>query len=210
MGIIVVTFYYYAPKEKYGIKTRIKAKEIYRFIEGYSFYQSGGTNYWSMWPNSKNNKSLREISFDNWVLSFDKYNKDNESRSELSRFKKIFFDYSGKSKWTLLLDVSDNTHDNIPILMTDDVDPSLLIELMTAISMLKTTHENPQLHHGLFIKKDLSAFFVHPHYFMSGSAKRHGNINLDTSEWPDTLSYLTPTGVVSITIHGKHQRQAPK
>lgn len=195
-----------------GIQTRIDAKEICRFIEGYSFSFANGTNNWAMWPNDDcekvpSNNQTACLEFANWIGSFDKYARTPQEEAELSHFKKLITDASGRCRWTFMLNVSNETPDNIPILMTSNVDPALLTALMTGNEEgggLRGT-----LEHGMFLNKMLAAVFVNPDYFSSGRAKRHGVTEIDTRGWPNAVSYLTPTGVVSVCVR-KNGANVPK
>ena len=199
--IILYITKYSNSDDSIGVNTRSDAKKICRFVEGCSYYESLGSNYWSMWPNTNNIFSIEHNNtnnFNNWINNIDRLHKTTQAKNEFLNFKRTIFSKSNASKWVFLLNVVEDTPGNIPIMMTSDLDPALLIDLLKHDKNSHNTVEKDELKSGLFLMKNGLSFFVHPTYFSGGSAKRHGNDNIDTSQWPNNLYYLTQTGIVSV------------
>lgn len=149
---------------------------------------------WSCWPKLKDD-NLKEI--DNSTAYF-LYIMTANKLSHSKLWNKIF-NCKNVCKWTIAFDISSNTDKALPILFSADLDPEKLVNAMM-FSVNKNIELDLLFEPGVVLKKSNDIFFTSCKYFQTERAVNHGNVNVDFTNWPSEIFYLTPTGIVNIVI----------
>lgn len=176
------------------LRARSDLRSVSGMLNRISKDQNKSYDDWACWPKFKDSDLCR---IDTSTAYFSNAVASNElSNSEL--WNKIF-NSENKSKWTIAFDVSNNTDPALPILFSANLDPKKLISAMM-FSVNKNIEMNLLFEPGVVLKKSNDVFFTSSKYFQTERAMKHGNVNVNFTNWPSELFYLTPTGIVKVVV----------
>jgi hypothetical protein len=115
--------------------------------------------------------------------------------------ERCFFRENGESRWTILADPSDSTPDFVPFILSSGIDVAVLCDLLTGnpsparkVRLLKKGDEWGVLHF-----KEWKVLFLNNQSFEMQKRERTMKVFGKMSP-PYTATYLTPTGLVSVTF----------
>lgn len=156
------------------IKDRSEMYFVVRTLKAASREESSGTDEWLLWPKSD---TLEKTGCTNSTIFFSRFFDSTQFRYPSG----YIFDADGKSKWSILMDVSEMTDENIPALVSGRI--SLPLSVRANLSEV------------FFICTKDYSFEVVP-------SDPLGKIDvcLAVENECDRIRFLTPTGVVDVVF----------
>lgn len=121
---------------------------------------------------------------------------------DMNKLREIFFDEKGTCKWSVLLDVSAELADDIPVIVSSNIDLQKLMSFMISPPPKKGMSDW-DFGEGVIQQKSFKQYgcvLIRPEFFKSYNTGKYNPLRGDRLNWPSELSYLTPTGEVKTVL----------
>lgn len=184
-------------------------KTVSIILRELSLDQTDRKDEWVLWPrtsegdvSSNSTVFLRRLQKEPPVETlFPRMFEDMPTYPHAVASERCFFRENGESRWSLLVDPSESTPDFVPLVLSEGINVAVLCDLLTGkpyparkVRLLKKGDEWGVLHF-----KDWKIFFLNSQSFEVQKRERTMKMFGKMSP-PYVATYLTPTGLVSVTF----------
>lgn len=177
------------------VGARNGARQVVWALTTASLEISQGTDPWALWP--KSTSCIKAVSYSNSTDFFSLF-LDTIHTGDVILDKTTVFNEKGLSKWTILLNASDTTFGQLPLLMAGNINATTLLDLLSK-GDLAGKDKIKNIGYGLVLNNDKDIFFISSNRFSSNKRKQ-SSVKFGADLWPSKISYLTPTGVVTVVV----------
>ena len=154
----------------------------------------------TLWP------SKQESGADFFSNSTDFFNclivSEHSEYYDMNNLREIFFDVKGTCKWSILINVSNKLADDIPVIVSSNIDLQKLMSFMNSPPQKKGMLDW-DFGEGVIQQKSFKQYgcvLIRPEFFKSYNPGKYNPLKGNRLNWPSELSYLTPTGEVQIVL----------
>lgn len=184
-------------------------KTVSIILRELSMDQTDRTNEWVFWPStlglgtcSNSTEFLRRLQREPPIEAlFPRMFGDMRTYPHSVASERCFFRENGESRWTILMDPSENTPSFVPLILSSGIDVTVLCDLLSESPPLprKTHLLKKGDGRGVLHFKDWEVLFLNNQSF---EPQKRDRIMKTFGEMSPSYNatYLTPTGLVSVTF----------
>ena len=154
----------------------------------------------TLWPTKKDYVTH---SFSNSTAVFNYFISSKYSEYyDMNNLRKVFFNTEGVCKWSIYIPFSDKIPDDIPVIISANIDIQKLITLMTS-SQKNRKLIDTDLGTGVIQQQSFKRFgcvLIRPEFSKTYATGKYNPLKGDRFNWPSEIFYITPTGMVKVIV----------